>query len=367
MEGSDYEGALNIRNLISDIEKKMSLNERKMFGRQHYRVTKKDVDLALEVFVDDSKETLEQSSDFLRTLEERILARIVGQNEAVKLVSKALLRSRLGLRSKKRPSGNFLFLGPTGVGKTELAKVLSDEFFGEDRLIRLDMSDFGEKHTVARLVGAPPGYVGYGEGGELTSKIEKNPNSLVLFDEIEKAHPDVLNILLQITDEGELVDAKGTTFDFSSAVVVLTSNLGTEIVHRPGIGFEPKFLNATSLEKRLRSNLKKILRPELLNRMDEVVVFRRLDKEDQYKILDLMLDEVRANLKHQDISIRISRQVKDLLLEKGYSNEYGARALRRTIEKELLDGIAEVLLKRAERPLRLSAVCRAKGIEVHIL
>jgi len=260
-----------------------------------------------------------------------------------------------------------LFLGPTGVGKTELARVLSDEFFGEDRLIRLDMSDFGEKHTVARLVGAPPGYVGYGEGGELTSKIKKSPDSLVLFDEIEKAHPDVLNILLQITEEGELVDAKGTTFDFSSAVVVLTSNVGTEIVHRPGIGFEPKFLSDTSLEKRLRSNLKKILKPELLNRMDEVVVFRRLDKQDQYKILDLMLSEVRENLKRQDISIRISRQVKDFLLEKGYSDEYGARALRRTVERELLDGIAEVLLRHSERPLRLSAVGGKSKIVIHVL
>ena len=367
LEGSDYEGALKIRGLISNIEKKMSVKESKMFGTQRYRVIKKDVDQALEIFSEGLKEPLEQNTSSLRTLESRILYRIVGQDKAVNLISKALLRSQLGLRSKKRPLGNFLFLGPTGVGKTELARVLSDEFFGEDRLIRLDMSDFGEKHTVARLVGAPPGYVGYGEGGELTSKIKKSPDSLVLFDEIEKAHPDVLNILLQITEEGELVDAKGTTFDFSSAVVVLTSNVGTEIVHRPGIGFEPKFLSDTSLEKRLRSNLKKILKPELLNRMDEVVVFRRLDKQDQYKILDLMLSEVRENLKRQDISIRISRQVKDFLLEKGYSDEYGARALRRTVERELLDGIAEVLLRHSERPLRLSAVGGKSKVVIHVL
>jgi len=367
LEGSDYEGALKIRNLISSIEKKMSLKESKMFGARRYRVTKKDVDQALEVFSDSTKEPLVQNTNSLKTLELRVLSRIVGQDKAVNLVSKALLRAQLGLRSKKRPLGNFLFLGPTGVGKTELAKVLSDEFFGEDRLIRLDMSDFGEKHTVARLVGAPPGYVGYGEGGELTSKIKKNPDSLVLFDEIEKAHPDVLNILLQITEEGELMDAKGAAFDFSSAVVVLTSNLGTEIVHRAGIGFESKFLNDTSLEKRLRSNLKRILKPELLNRMDEVVVFKRLNKQDQCRILDLMLNEVRENLRQQDISLRISQSTKEFLLGQGYSDAEGARALRRTVERELLDRIAEILLRQSERPLKLSVVGGDSGIVVRAI
>jgi len=226
------------------------------------------------------------------------------------------------------------------------------------------MSDFGEKHNVARLVGAPPGYVGYGESGELTGKIERNPSSVVLFDEIEKAHPDVLNILLQIMEEGELVDAKGTTYDFSSAVVILTSNLGTEIVHKPGIGFEAKVLNDESLEKRLRSNLKRILKPELLNRLDEVVVFRRLNKEDQYKILDLLLEEIRENLAKQKVSIRISKPVKEYLLEKGYSEEYGARALRRTVEKEFLDRIAEVLLQKKKRPLNLSATIKEDAILV---
>jgi len=367
LEGSDYEGAIKIRNLISSIEKKMSLKESKMFGARRYRVTKKDVDQALEVFSDSTKEPLVQNTNSLKTLELRVLSRIVGQDKAVNLVSKALLRAQLGLRSKKRPLGNFLFLGPTGVGKTELAKVLSDEFFGEDRLIRLDMSDFGEKHTVARLVGAPPGYVGYGEGGELTSKIKKNPDSLVLFDEIEKAHPDVLNILLQITEEGELMDAKGAAFDFSSAVVVLTSNLGTEIVHRAGIGFESKFLNDTSLEKRLRSNLKRILKPELLNRMDEVVVFKRLNKQDQCRILDLMLNEVRENLRQQDISLRISQSTKEFLLGQGYSDAEGARALRRTVERELLDRIAEILLRQSERPLKLSVVGGDSGIVVRAI
>ncbi|MBD3365778.1 AAA domain-containing protein [candidate division WWE3 bacterium] len=367
LEVREYDEALRIRDLIAGIEQKMSVNEVQMFGKQHYRVAKRDVETAFEDYDEEPEEVFDSDISSLSSLELRIKERIIGQDEAVALVSRALLRARLGLRSKKRPLGNFLFLGPTGVGKTELAKVLSDEFFGEDSLIRLDMSDFGEKHTVARLVGAPPGYVGYGDGGELTSKIERNPGSLVLFDEIEKAHPDVLNILLQITEEGELVDAKGTTFDFSSAVVVLTSNLGTEIVHRKGIGFEPKFLNDTSLEKRLRSNLKKILKPELLNRLDEIVVFKRLSKDDQYQILDLMLGDVRANLEEQDVTIRFSHKAKEVLLKLGYSDEYGARALRRTVERELLDRIAEVLLEHTERPLKLSAVGRDDSVLVRVL
>ncbi|HDQ88530.1 MAG TPA: ATP-dependent Clp protease ATP-binding subunit, partial [candidate division WWE3 bacterium] len=353
IEIREYEDAIKIRSMIAGVEAKMFVNEKEMFGGKIYKVTKKEVDSALEDYGVDVKGENEQDLTSLSNLEDRLSKRIIGQSEAVSLVSKALLRAKLGLRSKKRPLGNFLFLGPTGVGKTELAKALSLEFFGEDRLIRLDMSDFGEKHTVARLVGAPPGYVGYGEGGELTLKIEKNPSSLVLFDEIEKAHPDVLNILLQIMEEGELVDAKGTTYDFSFAVVILTSNLGTEIVHRPGIGFEAKIINEDSLEKRLRSNLKKILKPELLNRLDEVVVFKQLTKEDQHKILDLLLEEIRQNLLKQKITIRISEKVKQHLLDKGYSDEYGARALRRTVEREFLDKIAEVLLQNKKRPLKL--------------
>ena len=185
-----------------------------------------------------------------------------------------------------------------------------------------------------------------------------------MFGEIEKAHPDVLNILLQILEEGELVDAKGISYDFSSSVVVLTSNLGTEIVHKPGMGFEAKIIDDKSLEARLRSNLKKILKPELLNRLDEIVVFRRLTKEDQYKILDLLIEEVRVNLAEQRISLRMSKGVKDFLLEKGYSDEYGARALRRTVEKELLDKIAEYLLQNKKRPLRLSAGLKGDSILV---
>jgi ATP-dependent Clp protease ATP-binding subunit ClpC len=218
------------------------------------------------------------------------------------------------------------------------------------------MSDFSEKHTVARLVGAPPGYVGYGEGGELTTKIENHPASVVLFDEIEKAHPDVLNILLQVMEEGELADARGNVFDFSKAVIVLTSNMGTEILHNKGIGFEEKELSDKNLESRLKDNLKKILKPELMNRFDEIVVFKRLTKTGLMKIVNLLLGEVTQTLKSQEVQLSVRAPTKRKLIEKGYSKEYGARALRRTIEKELLDKVAQILLEKEDRPLKLEAV-----------
>jgi len=247
-----------------------------------------------------------------------------------------------------------LFLGPTGVGKTELAKVLAETFFGSGSLIRLDMSDFSEKHTVARLIGAPPGYVGYGEGGELTSKIAARPESVVLFDEIEKAHPDVLNILLQVMEEGELSDAKGQLFHFSKAVIILTSNLGTEILHSQAIGFGDTTVPDEKIEGRLKENLKKILKPELLNRFDDIIIFERLKKESQYKILDLLIKEVIDTLKIQNVSLSVQKDVKEFLLKEGYSKEYGARALRRTVETKLLDRIAEFLLKNKHRPLKIA-------------
>jgi ATP-dependent Clp protease ATP-binding subunit ClpC len=212
------------------------------------------------------------------------------------------------------------------------------------------MSDFAEKHTVARLVGSPPGYVGYGEGGELTSKIETQPASVVLFDEIEKAHPDVLNILLQILEEGELVDAKGQTFDFSKAIIVLTSNLGTDFLHDNEIGFNKAIegMNDEGTRKYLLNNLKKVLRPELLNRFDEIVVFKKLTKDSQENILQLLLKEVETTLQKQNITLKLNKKATKYLLKEGYSEEYGARALRRVVETKLLDKIAELILHLGE-------------------
>ena len=352
-----YDKALEIREQIKKYDAKLTSKEEKIFIKEkRLKLGVLDIDKAFAAFKDERRPDLEKVNlSKLSSVADRIKKNIIGQDEAVDKVVKSLLRSKLGLRSKKRPLGNFLFLGPTGVGKTELSKVLAEKFFGEKSLIRLDMSDFGEKHTVARLVGAPPGYVGYGEGGELTSKIEANPNSVVLFDEIEKAHPDVLNILLQIMEEAELTDAKGVLFDFSKAVVVLTSNLGTEILHNAEIGFEEKDFSDKKVESRLRNNLKKILKPELLNRFDEIIIFKRLQTEQQLKILDLLIKEVLVTLKSQNISLSIGKDVREHLLKLGYSKEYGARALRRTLEKELLDKIAQFLLAHKKRPLNISA------------
>jgi ATP-dependent Clp protease ATP-binding subunit ClpC len=357
MEGADYDKASRIRQSINTFDKKLSVFESKIFKHsKRYILTVKDVEDAFvsyreeRVLSDDPSELTR-----LASVGDKIKKRIIGQDEAVSVVSKSLIRSSLGLRSKKRPQGNFLFLGPTGVGKTELAKVLADIYFGDNSLIRLDMSDFSEKHTVARLVGAPPGYVGFGEGGELTTKIASKPDSVVLFDEIEKAHTDVLNILLQIMDEGELRDARGNTFDFSRSVVILTSNLGTEILHQNGIGFEERIDSDEKVEERLKSNLKKIIKPELLNRFDEIVIFKQLKKESQIRILDLLIKDIQASLTAKDVTLKVSGTVKKLLLEKGYSKEYGARALRRTLEKELLDKIAEVLLESKKGSLMLRA------------
>ncbi len=354
-----YESAIRFQTKLNDLEVTLTAFEDNMVYADPIKLSKKDVNIALEsmnfTLVDEPID-----SKYLSNLATKMKERIIGQNFAVESVVKALIRSKLGLRAKNRPIGSFLFLGPTGVGKTELAKVLASLAFGQvkdNHLIRLDMSDFSEKHTVARLIGSPPGYVGYNEGGELTSKISLQPESVVLFDEIEKAHPDVLNILLQITEEGELADAKGNTFDFSKAIIVLTSNLGTEILHNKEIGFREniKIADDAVVEKHLKENLKKILRPELLNRFDEVVVFRRLTKEDQMQVLELFITEVDKRLKEQDVYLKVNSKTKEYLLKVGYSQEYGARSLRRTVEKELLDKIAEILLKHKSRPLLLKA------------
>jgi ATP-dependent Clp protease ATP-binding subunit ClpC len=365
LDRGKYEQALKVKKKITSLEKILDKSERRIFSsRRKLKLSKKDVDEVLSQldFYEYDSPDYKDVSQFGK-LAAKIKREIIGQEEAVDLVSKALIRSKLGLRSKKRPLGNFLFLGPTGVGKTELAKVIARTAFNKDNwsgLIRLDMSDFSEKHTVARLVGAPPGYVGYGEGGELTTKIEQHPGSVVLFDEIEKAHPDVLNILLQIMEEGELSDARGNTFDFSKAVVVLTSNTGTEILHNAGIGFENKDVSDKNLDKRLKENLKKILKPELLNRFDEIVVFKRLTKKNLMAIVNLLLKDVLETLELQRVFLKVRLPVKRWLIENGYSKEYGARALRRTIERELLDKVAQVLLASEKRPLYLQAVLEQK-------
>ena len=363
---SKFNEAIKVKKKLDRLSVKLGNLYRENNSSKNLILTTDEIDDVLEDMGNIKIGSRNQDFKFLSDLSEKLKKIIIGQNESVEIVVKSLIKARLGLRVSKRPLGSFLFLGPTGVGKTEFAKSLADNFYGANSLIRLDMSDFSEKHNVARLVGAPPGYIGFGDGGELTDKIERNPSSVVLFDEIEKAHPDVLNILLQIMEEGELSDAKGQTFDFSKSVIILTSNIGTEFFHSKQIGLTKDELSKEISNTKLLENLKRVLRPELINRFDEVVTFNQLEKSDIEKILDIRLKELLGILKKQKIDLIISKQVYELLIDKGYAKEYGARALRRIVEKELVNNIAEILLTQTSRPLSLKAVERDGSIQIEV-
>ncbi|MEV5933011.1 ATP-dependent Clp protease ATP-binding subunit [Streptomyces sp. NPDC052079] len=291
----------------------------------------------------------EEEKDRLLGLEQHLHQRVVGQEEAVRVVSDAVLRSRAGLASPNRPIGSFLFLGPTGVGKTELARALAEALFGsEDRMVRLDMSEYQERHTVSRLVGAPPGYVGHEEAGQLTEVVRRNPYSLLLLDEVEKAHPDVFNILLQVLDDGRLTDSQGRTVNFSNTVIVMTSNLGSEVITRRGatLGFATGGAEADEQARReqILRPLREHFRPEFLNRIDEIVVFRHLVDEELRQITNLLLEGTRRKLKGQGISVDFTEAAVDWLAEHGYQPEYGARPLRRTIQREVDNELSRLLL-----------------------
>jgi ATP-dependent Clp protease ATP-binding subunit ClpC len=294
------------------------------------------------------KLTEEETQKLLR-MEDELHKRIVDQFEAVTAVSKAIRRTRAGLKDPKRPSGSFIFLGPSGVGKTELSKALAEFLFGdEDSLIQLDMSEYMEKHTVSRLIGSPPGYVGYEEGGQLTEAVRRKPFSVVLFDEIEKAHPDVFNTLLQILEDGRLTDAQGHTVDFKNTVIIMTSNLGTRDIQKgPGIGFAvggDEQVTHDKMKDKVMDELKKSFRPEFLNRIDEVIVFHSLSRENVKAIVDLMMKRVREQLKAKDVDIELTDAAKSLLAQKGYDVALGARPLRRTIQRMVEDPLSEKLL-----------------------
>ncbi|GCF08556.1 ATP-dependent Clp protease ATP-binding subunit [Dictyobacter arantiisoli] len=297
---------------------------------------------------------LESERQNLRSLEEDLRKRVIGQDEAIAAVSKAIRRSRAGLKDPKRPIGSFLFLGPTGVGKTELAKSLAAELFGgEENLIRLDMSEYMEPHTVSRLFGSPPGYVGHDDGGQLTEQVRRRPYSVILLDEVEKAHPEVFNSLLQIMDDGRLTDGQGRTVDFKNTVVIMTSNAGSADLRRAaGIGFthnkgeddEVRDEQHEAMRSKAMDGLKKIFRPEFINRIDQVVVFHSLGKTELYHIVDLLLQQVRNRLTEQHIELTVEDEVKDFLLKEGFDEEYGARPLRRAIQAHVDDVLADALL-----------------------
>lgn len=294
----------------------------------------------------------ESESEKLLHMEDTLHNRLIGQEEAVKAVSRAIRRARVGLKNPNRPIASFVFSGPTGVGKTELAKSLAAYFFGsEEAMIRLDMSEYMERHTVSKLIGSPPGYVGYNEGGQLTEAVRRRPYTVVLFDEIEKAHPDVFNMLLQILEDGRLTDAKGRTVDFKNTLLILTSNIGSKVIEKGGTGlgfFDTQENEAEAQYTRIRSlvneELKQYFRPEFLNRLDEIIVFRQLTKDEVKEISDIMLKEVMNRLQEQGITLEVTERFKDRLVEEGYNPSYGARPLRRAIMRLLEDSLAEEIL-----------------------
>jgi ATP-dependent Clp protease ATP-binding subunit ClpC len=287
-------------------------------------------------------------------MEEALHKRIIGQDEAINVVSKAVRRARAGLKEPRHPIGSFIFLGPTGVGKTELVRALAEFMFGsEDAMVRLDMSEFMERHTVARLVGAPPGYVGYDEGGQLTEAVRRKPYCVILLDEIEKAHPDVFNILLQIFDDGHLTDAKGRRVDFRNGIVVMTSNVGAKYIKGVmGIGFaartdedKNRHTEYEKMKEKVLAELKTTFLPEFLNRIDEVVVFHSLSKEQIRQIVDLMLGQVTKSVGEKNLKLEITDAARDFLGEKGYDPTFGARPLRRVIQNEVEDKLSDALLR----------------------
>ena len=292
----------------------------------------------------------EEEAQKLLRMEEELHKRIIGQDEAIISISRAIRRARAGMKNPKRPIGSFIFLGPTGVGKTELARSLAEFLFGdENALISLDMSEYMEKFAVSRLVGAPPGYVGYEEGGQLTEKVRRKPYSVVLLDEIEKAHPDVFNILLQIFEDGRLTDSQGRVVDFKNTVIIMTSNVGATLIKKGAtLGFrgtnESEEISYKEIKEKVMGELNKTFRPEFLNRIDEVIVFKSLTKEEIKKIADLMLDEVRILLKEQKIDLEVKDKAREILAKEGYDPNFGARPLRRTIEKLIENPISEKIL-----------------------
>lgn len=336
----DFEKAAECRMKLCKIKEDINETHKKC---SEVQITVEDIAFVIESWTKiPIQKITEKEAKKLLNLESRLHNRVIGQNEAIKSLSRAIRRNRSGFRKKKKPS-SFIFVGPTGVGKTELVKALSCELFGsEEALIRIDMSEYMEKHTVSKLIGAPPGYIGYEQGGQLTDKVRRKPYSVILLDEIEKAHPDVFNMLLQILEDGILTDSQGRTVFFENTVIIMTSNAGTKF-KASSIGFVQGDYDI--LEAHVKDALKEAFKPEFLNRVDEIIVFTPLKKEELRKIVDLMIMEVIEEVKEKKITLHVSKEVADLMLEKGYDDKYGARPLRRTIQKYIEDEIAEHYLQ----------------------
>jgi ATP-dependent Clp protease ATP-binding subunit ClpC len=353
IKNQDFEGAAQMRDKEKQAKEKLEAQLRDWRAareEKHVVVDEEDILHVVSKWTGIPLQRMEQGEmQRLLTVEQEMEKVVVGQREGVTAICKALRRSRADLKDPRRPIGTFLLLGPTGVGKTLLAKTMAEQMFGDSKsLVHLDMSEYMEKFNVSRLIGSPPGYVGYEEGGQLTEKVRRNPYSVVLFDEIEKAHPDVWNMLLQILEEGKLTDNVGRVVNFRNTIVLMTSNVGSDLIRRQStLGFSP-ITDESSYEKmreKILDESKKTFRPEFLNRLDDVIVFRSFTKPDLIQILGLEVEKVLERLRHKNLKLELDDKAKDFLVEKGYDPQYGARPMRRSVERFLEDPLAEEILK----------------------
>jgi ATP-dependent Clp protease ATP-binding subunit ClpC len=353
IDGQDFEGAASFRDKEKTLIQEKQEAEKNWKATDLDKVTEVDEELIAQVLSASTgipvfKLTEEETARLLR-MEDELHRRVIGQDQAIKALSQAIRRTRAGLKDPKRPGGSFIFAGPSGVGKTELSRTLASFLFGDETaLIQLDMSEYSERHTASRLFGAPPGYVGYDEGGQLTEKVRRRPFSVVLFDEIEKAHPDIFNSLLQVLEDGRLTDSQGRTVDFKNTVIIMTTNLGTRDISKSlGLGFanaDDDLTNYDRMKGKVQDELKNHFRPEFLNRIDDVIVFHQLTKDQIIQIVDLMIANLDERLKAKDMGIELTQAAKDLLAARGYDPLLGARPLRRVIQREIEDSLSERIL-----------------------
>lgn len=373
----DFEKAAGLRDKINVEKEKLQKEKEKWESKNTKSITTLTEEDIAEVVASWTgvpvKKLTQTENEKLRNLEQTLHQRVIGQNEAVDAVAKAIRRGRVGLKDPNRPIGSFLFLGPTGVGKTELSKALAESLFGnEDAMIRIDMSEYMEGHSVSKLIGSPPGYVGFDEGGQLTETIRRKPYSVILFDEIEKAHPDVMNMLLQILDDGRLTDAQGRTVNFKNTVIIMTSNIGARLItDKTTLGFsagdkkEESQKEYETIKKDVMGELKKQFRPEFINRIDEIIVFHKLNEEDIKQIIDIMLNQVTKRMAEKSYKFEIDNSVKELIAKKGVDTDYGARPLKRAIQNILEDKIAEEILNGNIKPNK-KAVIKAEDDKIVI-
>jgi ATP-dependent Clp protease ATP-binding subunit ClpC len=355
LEEGDIEQAREYKNAIEEVQKKqirIRNHEKKQEAETKHVVTEQDVTQVVSLWTKIPLSRLEEAeAERLRKLDKILHQRVIGQNEAVEAVTKAIRRGRVGLKDPNRPIGSFLFLGPTGVGKTELSKALAEAMFGdEDALIRVDMSEYMEKHSVSKLIGSPPGYVGFEEGGQLSEKVRRNPYSVILFDEVEKADGDIFNVLLQVLDDGHITDSQGRKVDFKNTIIIMTSNAGAGRIMEPKLLGFSKSKDEEQDHQRMKDGVmeevKHIFKPEFINRIDDIIVFHALQEDEIHQIIDLLLRQLAKRVKEQmNIELRYDVRVKNYIFEKGYDKKYGARPLRRAVQSNIEDGLAEAILK----------------------